>query len=243
MFDVNAMFAGAQEGGARLNFLKPGEGQVLAFANLVDYSKQGQEAPKYRADFVVLQSTAHAPGEVVSLVFHPYSTKFQGAGAKEAGNLQKMLKGIHGLPPDSPPELMGEVFTRSMDPSQPARGMVVKVDCWSRTTQGGATITDQAWTHIEGQTPDKVATNRAKIDTMPEFQPDNKGPGFGAPQAQPQQTVAQPPQTVMPPGVPAGVMPQMAQQPPAAPQAVPQAMPGAPATGGNTGGNTGGFSW
>ncbi len=218
-WDPTSMFAGAQEGkDSSWNFIKEGKDQIMAFAGLTQYAKAG-EAPKYKAEFVVIQSTVHPPGEVVQVSIQPYANKFQGHGAKEAGRLRKLIRALHSLPEDVDPQTAGQRFTQTMDPSNPCRGFQLKCNCWGKTTEKDLRITDQEWELVPGQTPETVAGYRAKIDAMPEFQA--KAPPAPAPAPQ-----APPPQA-MPPGPVNYGAPPMAQQPPPppAPMSAPPAAP------------------
>ena len=216
-FSIGDMYAGAKEPTQGLAFIKAGN-HVLALANFQATNK-ANEAPKFRADFAVIESDAHKPGDIVSTIFQPYGTLFQGMGEVEAGRMMVMVKALMGNLEMSQQEAASET-EKMLDLAQAARGFRVSASGYDKPPKPGAVDKDgkpkgpfcvvSFVPAAIANSAEQVQADRAKIDALPQIKA----------RAQQSAPPAQAPQGV-PPGVPATAQPETPASVPGTPPAAP----------------------
>lgn len=225
-FSITDMYTGATEPTAGLIFIGPGN-HLLTLAEFRT-SHKANEAPKYRADFVVVESDYHKPGDIVSKTFKPYDNPFPGAGQKEAGRMMAMVRDLNGLAPDDRLGAAAET-EKMLDRNQPARGFRISASGYDKPPKPGAvdkhgkpkgpyTIVT-FFPASTPNTPEQVMGDKAKIEALPQMkaraaagqqataqpqyqQPASYDPSAGQQPPAPQQGYQQPPQQPAPQGDP-----------------------------------------
>lgn len=187
------MFGSAKEPGEGLTFIGPGT-HLLSLARFVVSSKAG-EAPKYRADFVVVSGDTHRPGDVVSKTFKPYDNPFPDAGKADAGRMMEMVCALCDIASSDRVAAATQCETM-LNPSQPARGFRVTsvgYDKAPKPNTDGSPKLDKygkpkgSYTVVKfhpanpANTREQIAGDRARIDALPQMQSKAQAPVASAP--------------------------------------------------------------
>ena len=209
------MFANAIAPSEGVTFIGEGQHNSLALCNIAYLTDKN----KYKADFFVLDSSCHKPGEIVSTYFNPYANHFPNAGQTELGRLMQLLDCLFNA--ELGAEKAEANLLELLRPEQPGRGMVVSATGKAIPPKANADGTPKLdskgqpkkpFTKVmfypvpEAADPAVVLQVRAQIEASAGFQMAAKAapaPVQAQPQAQPAATpVAQPPAAPVAPAVP-----------------------------------------
>ncbi len=209
MFSVDDMFGSAKEPSQGLTFIGPGK-HTLTLAEF-RATNAANEAPKYRADFVVVESDFHNPGDLVSTIFQPYGTLFKGMGENEAGRMMVLVQAISGDTGMSREAVSAE-FKKLTDKAQGGRGFRVLATGYNKAPKPNADGSPKLdkngqpkgpfcvvsfYPNEVANTKEQVMADRAKIEALPQMQARARQTQTQTPQQAPEQApaAAAPPET------------------------------------------------
>lgn len=165
--------------------------------NLYDTQNTREKGVMVFAELVVIESTAHRPGEVVGDAWFVGQNGLPGEYARKRALAfgQAIVSSLNGDPNNTP--LVQQTLSQISDKvRQPGRGLVLRCSTRekTKTDKEGKTKThvNNTWSPLEGQTPETIGQRRAWCEQVAPVQVRAAQPAYAQPAPMPQSYAAPP---------------------------------------------------